>query len=146
MLRVWPARAFSWAGTMHAPGSHHALQVLFGQGLRCSLGPGLRRCVRLLVVSQQSRHLQVVELNRIIQGGVAPPERNRDRPGYTPDQWPERRVGEVAAHFLYPLQLLLNPTHLSFTKGFTLQASIRNLTTSMCPRNMGRRNTRGYRS
>lgn len=32
-----------------------------------------------------------------------------------------------------------NPTHLSLTKGFTLQASIRNLTTSMCPRNGDRR-------
>lgn len=35
-----------------------------------------------------------------------------------------------------------NPTHLSLTKGFTLQASIRNLTTSVCPRNRGRREMR----
>lgn len=143
---------------VHVPGSHHAFQVLFGQGFCRCLGLSLRWCVGVLVILKQLHHLQVVELHRIIQGNVAPPKRNQSR-----DQgkktvtvlWSHYMTGVAGGHRerscaqTPPPPLpppILAYSYLSLTKGFTLQASIRNLTTSMCPSNMSRRRMRWYRS
>lgn len=78
-LNVWPAHASSGAGTGPGLCSHHALQVLFGQGLRRRLGLRLGQHVGVMVILKQFDHLHVIELYSIIQGNVAPPVRQAKR-------------------------------------------------------------------